>query len=417
MHIALVNVYFPPNSSSTSRLMKEMADECVRRGHQVTMITIADHIDERVEIAHMGALTVVRVRSGRIYGEGVPRLLRAFREVELSWTVWQAAGRYLESLSVDGVVWLSPSIFFGPLIRRLKRVWRARCYLIQRDFFPDWSAEVGVLRRGLVFRYFKHRERQNYENADVIGLQSPANLKYFHDLFAGEFDDKTEVLFNWTTDHLPRREKSSFRERFQLEGQTVFFYGGNIGIAQDLPNLVRLAEAMKNESDVSFLFVGTGTEVKALNSELGRRGLKNTKFHTAVSQEDYMTMLQEFDVGLISLDRRIGSANFPGKLLGYLQCGMPTLASINPGNDLETILRQSGAGFSAMNGDDQLLLARARQLARDPALRKRMGENARTLLHERFHVRSAAEQILRGLVGDHDRAAARPFAVRQVCQA
>ena len=61
---------------------------------------------------------------------------------------------------------------------------------------------------------------------------------------------------------------------------------------------------------------------------------------SALNHDDYLALLTECDLGLISLDRKLTTHNVPGKLLGYLEAGLPVLASINEGNDLGTILEQ-----------------------------------------------------------------------------
>jgi glycosyltransferase involved in cell wall biosynthesis len=106
-------------------------------------------------------------------------------------------------------------------------------------------------------------------------------------------------------------------------------------------------------------------------------------------------MVGQFDIGLISLDRKLKTQNFPGKMLSYLVSGLPILASINPGNDLEGILRAYGVGLVAKNGDDSTFAANARRLIGSPELRDAMGRAGRRLLEERFAVTAAAKQILR----------------------
>ncbi len=113
-----------------------------------------------------------------------------------------------------------------------------------------------------------------------------------------------------------------------------------------------------------------------------------------VSQAEYLSMLLEFDVGLVSLDRRLSTNNLPGKLFGYMTCGIPILASINPGNDLARMLHETDAGIACENGDDQSLREAALRLAGESELRSRMGRNARLLLESRFSVQVAAVQIL-----------------------
>lgn len=48
----------------------------------------------------------------------------------------------------DGVVWYSPSIFHGPLVRYIKNKSKCKSYLIIRDIFPQWAADIGLLRKG-----------------------------------------------------------------------------------------------------------------------------------------------------------------------------------------------------------------------------------------------------------------------------
>jgi len=174
----------------------------------------------------------------------------------------------------------------------------------------------------------------------------------------------------------------------------VFFYGGNIGIAQDMDNIIRLAIRMKNEPDAYFLFVGDGSEVSRLESIIKKEGLSNISIHPSVDQQTYLSMLDEFDVGLITLDRNLKTFNFPGKMLGYMYHLMPILASINEGNDLKAVLNEHEAGLVSINGNDEDLYNNAMKLLRDKSLRERTGRNGRRLLEEMFSVGHAAKQIM-----------------------
>lgn len=179
-----------------------------------------------------------------------------------------------------------------------------------------------------------------------------------------------------------------------LQGKVVFFYGGNIGVAQDMDNIIRLAKNLRSEPTAFFLLVGDGSEVPRLKSAIASNGLTNIAIHDAVGQREYLSMLSEFDVGLISLDRGLRTQNFPGKMLGYMYHSMPILASINLGNDLKTILEDKQAGLVCINGEDEKFAANARRLLVDRPLRRQVGLNARALLENTFSVSRAARQIL-----------------------
>jgi len=146
--------------------------------------------------------------------------------------------------------------------------------------------------------------------------------------------------------------------------------------------------------DAYFLLVGDGTEAARLKKAISDKKLTNIAVHDAVDQRQYLAMVSEFDVGLISLDKKFRTQNFPGKMLGYMAYSMPILASINPGNDLKGLIEDKLAGLVSVNGDDARFRENALRLIKDAELRRRMGANARSLLEGTFNVAKAAEQIL-----------------------
>jgi O26-antigen biosynthesis N-acetyl-L-fucosamine transferase len=139
--------------------------------------------------------------------------------------------------------------------------------------------------------------------------------------------------------------------------------------------------------------VGDGSEAARLKMSLAENGPHTVQILPAVSHREYLAMLSEFDVGLLSLDRRLKTHNVPGKLLGYMYWSKPTLASINSGNDLFEILEKNGAGLCVLNGDDEGLAQAALRLANDANLRTSIGRNARQLLEQDFSVEHAVTQI------------------------
>jgi glycosyltransferase involved in cell wall biosynthesis len=394
MRILIIVDCYLPSLKSGARLIHDLGIAFGRQGHDVTILTPSDTITQALEIATENGLRVVRVRTKKI--KGISNLFRASREVRLSAILWKHARSYLLSNPMDLIVFYAPTIFFGALVRRLKSHWHCPAYLILRDIFPQWAVDSGILKKGLVWRYFRNKEIEQYGAADFIGVESPANLKYFADNFMNT-PYRLEVLYNWADSVRGRLPSTGYRKQFALEGKVVFLYGGNLGIVQDLDNLVRLADRLKAHKHISILLVGEGSEAAKLKKSIAEMNRSNIHILDAVPEEDYMSMLAEADVGLISLDRRLKTHNLTGKLLGYLQSGKPVLASVNPGNDLFDILQRRGAGFCILNGDDEGLCSAALSLANDPELRANMGQNSRKLLAELFSTETAVRQIVQHL--------------------
>jgi glycosyltransferase involved in cell wall biosynthesis len=391
--LIIVDCYYPTTKSS-AKLVHDLGVEFRQTGHDVIVLAPSESIASKFEVTTEDDIRIARVRTGKIKGANLA--MRAWQEARLSRNLWNGAQDFLRANPCELVVYYSPSIFFGALVARLKKLWRCRSYLILRDIFPRWAVDAGIMSEGLVYRYFHHKELQQYAAADIIGVQTPANLKYFSEELADKHY-KLEVLFNWAALEEPGLQKTDYRGRLGLQDKIVFFFGGNIGVAQDMDNVVRLAESLRERGEAFFLLVGEGSEVPRLNTEIAAKKLANIRILPAVGQQEYLAMLAEFDIGLISLERRLSTQNVPGKLMGYMQFSKPVLASLNPGNDLEQMLKDAGSGFSLTNGDDEGLRAAALRLLQEPELRRRMGSNSRRLLEKTFSSGAAAAQIINSL--------------------
>ena len=391
MRILLIVVYYKPYTMSSANLIHDLAIELYRQGHEPIVLAPDENITTDTQLTIEEGIKVFRIHIGKI--KSAHKILRAYNEIRLSTVFWKKGKQFFNENPCDLIIYYSPTIFWGTLVKKLKGKFQCPSYLILGDIFPQWAFEAGVLRKSLVYYYFKMKERQNYDAASIIRLQSPGNLPYFKN---NGLDKKyqIEVIYNWM--NLGRKviKTSSYRSKFGLQEKFVFFYGGNLGIAQDIDNIVRLAERLKNEPSAYFLLVGGGSEVIRLKSEIVSRGLTNISIHKQVNDADYLSMLSEFDVGLISLNRNLTSQNFPGKLMDYMYLSKPILASINPGNDLKEMLEENNAGLVCLNGEDELFADYALRLLNDLQLRDQLVKNARQLLENTFSVTMAAKRIL-----------------------
>lgn len=391
MRISIIVDCYYPHSTASAKLVHDLGIELHKQGHSVTVITPNCLNGNDLELSTESELTVARIKTGKL--KGVSRLPRAVREARLSATMWRKGKEFFRNHPCDLILFYSPSIFFGELVRKLKSLWKCPSYLILRDIFPQWAVDAGVMKKGLAYKYFRMKELEQYAAADIIGVQSQANLDYFTTSLPNKRYD-LEVIHNWTTLDDQEFVPGNYREKLGLQEKVVFFYGGNIGVAQDIDNIVRLADRLLAETEIQFLLVGDGSEVERLKALIVEKELTNIRICPPVSQQEYLAMLSEFDIGLISLDKRLQTQNFPGKLLGYMYFSMPMLCSLNPGNDLKTMLERSEAGLCSLNGEDEVFLANALSLAKDAALRQKMGMNARQLLERDFAVSVVARRIL-----------------------
>lgn len=395
MRLALIiDDYLPHSTRVGAKMFHELACHYVSLGHQVTVITPKENQGEVLVKSNLDGVNVWSFSSGAT--KDVPKVKRAINETLLSIRAWRAVSKEIKPDTFDGIVYYSPSIFFGGLVSKIKNRCNCKAYLVLRDLFPQWVIDAGMIKQGsLIEKYFRFFERYSYEQADIIGLMSDKNKRLFNDITHGAYP--TEILRNWAalTPHSLKDGQKSIRQKLNLEDKIIYFYGGNIGHAQDMANLMRLAKSMSANDKAHFLFVGQGDEVGLIIQLAKDWNLNNFTYLPSVNQNEFKDLLANIDVGLFSLSAQHTAHNFPGKLLGYMVQSLPILGSVNAGNDLLEIVNDSKAGFITVNGEDDKLLQNAEMLYNDAKLRRALGKHAFILLEKEFSVHSISEAIIK----------------------
>jgi glycosyltransferase involved in cell wall biosynthesis len=390
MRVALIADVFPPLRSSGAVQLRDLSREFASQGHEVTVMVASPELREDWRIDMVNGVRVVRLRTPKTKDVGYVRrtigeflmpyaMLRNLKKTPLATERW------------DGVVWYSPTIFLGPIANALKKASKCRSYLIIRDIFPEWAVDMGLMGRGLPYRFFKAVANFQYSVADVIGVQTPGNLAYFRSA-DGKSRQHLEVLHNWLAE-APNAGCSIDVRKTSLRGRKIFVYAGNMGIAQGMDVLLDLSERLKDRSDIGFLFVGRGSDAKRLREDAVARGLDNVVFFDEIDPDEIPGLYAQCHVGLVALDPRHKTHNIPGKFLSYMQSTLPVLACINAGNDLVDLISEHrvGAVCTDHSADSMAVLADRllSQLEQDQGIQSRCKGLATTM----FSAEAAVRQI------------------------
>ncbi|MCR2554485.1 glycosyltransferase WbuB, partial [Salmonella enterica] len=87
-----------------------------------------------------------RFKSGPL--KDVSKIQRAINETLLSYRAWKAIKKWVKKETFEGVIYYSPSIFWGHLVKKIKARCQCPAYLILRDMFPQWVIDAGMLNAG-----------------------------------------------------------------------------------------------------------------------------------------------------------------------------------------------------------------------------------------------------------------------------
>ena len=396
MKVAIITDSFPPLKNSGAIQIRDLSIEFVRQGHEVVVITPSSEIINPYLLSEMDKVQVLILKAPKIKDIGYFR--RAISEYLMPFIMIRHLKRNsLIDNNLDGIITYAPSIFLGPLANMLKKKNNCKNYLILRDIFPQWAVDVGLLSNyGLPYYFLKRVERYLYSTANIIGVQTPANLKYFNENVVYR-TGHIEVLQNWLAVNKSKTCRIVIRKT-KLKGRKIFVYAGNMGVAQGLSVFIDLADSLSTQKSIGFLFVGRGDAVVSLRQAVKARGLDNILIYDEIEPQEIHDLYQQCDVGIISLDKRHKTHNIPGKFLSYMQSGLPVLAAINRGNDLEYIINSNKVGCVSTNHSVDVLKKLVEEIVENLLSDDGTKNRCVQLYKDMFSPKKAVEQIKNGLV-------------------
>jgi glycosyltransferase involved in cell wall biosynthesis len=308
--------------------------------------------------------------------------------------------RHLGGEQFDLILYSTPPVTFDRVVSALKRAGSARSYLLLKDIFPQNAVDLGMMRRGgVVWRYFRSRERHLYAVSDWIGCMSPANVRHVLAHNPEIPADRVEVCPNAVEPRAAREftdMRAEARRRLGFADEdVVLVYGGNFGRPQGVEFILEVLRRVSEVPRVRMLLVGSGTEYPRIAAAAGDDPTGRIRVMPSVGRNEYDEILSAADIGLLFLDHRFTIPNFPSRMLGYLEASVPIIAATDSATDVGQVLVESNAGLSVGSDDVEAFIRTVNELADSPGRREEMGASARRLLEGSYTADMAYETIAR----------------------
>lgn len=294
----------------------------------------------------------------------------------------KALKKYFSNIKFDIILYSTPPITFAKVIKYTKQSNpNAMTYLLLKDIFPQNAVDIGMLTttglKALLYKSFRRKEKDLYKISDYIGCMSPANVKYILEHNPEINPEIVEVAPNSydVPVNIPHPTINGIREKYNLPtDKPIFIYGGNMGKPQGIPFLLECMNAVQNREDCHFVIVGSGTEYPKLESWVNSANPKSVSLFKYLPKQEYDSLANSCDVGMIFLDYRFTIPNYPSRLLSYLIEHKPIIAVTDPNCDMGTIAEENGYGYYCpSNSVGSFVETIDRMLSSDI---KQMGENA-----------------------------------------
>lgn len=347
------------DSIEEHNLYTDLLREFYRHGHDIYVVSPVERryhkptsykdIDSR---QHMLKLRIGNTQKTNIVEKGIST-------VTLEHTFIRGIKKYMGDVKFDLILYSTPPITLQRAVTYVKKRDHAYTYLLLKDIFPQNALDLGMLReqgiKGMLYRYFRQKEKRLYALSDRIGCMSEANREYVIKHNPEIDPKKVEICPNSIEVQdisISENEKAKIRDAYEIPmNRTVFVYGGNLGKPQGILFLMECLKAEKDNGQAYFLIIGDGTEYPVLEDFCKKEAFSNVRLIQRLPKEEFDRVVAACDVGMIFLDHRFTIPNFPSRLLSYMQAAIPVLACTDPNTDIGEVITDGGFGWWCESND------------------------------------------------------------------
>jgi colanic acid biosynthesis glycosyl transferase WcaI len=380
MRIVMLSQWYLPEPDIKVHLL---AKDLLERGHQVTSITgFPNYPQGRIYPGYrqhlwqwedMDRVPVLRLPLYPDHsGSAVRRGMNYF-----SFAASAAMLGPIMSGPTD-VIW----VYHPPLTVGIPAWWigllrRAPFIFNIHDMWPETLAATGMMPSKKVARMVGWMAALIYQRAAAITVISEGFKRNL--IGKGVPADKIYVVPNWADEEVyrPVEPDGALAAEYGLSGRFNVVYGGNLGAAQAMRNVLAAAALLGDLPNVQFVLIGDGMEAESLKTVAREQRLTNVRF---IPQQPAARMPQFFalaDALLIHLKRDpLFEITVPGKTTAYLACGRPIICAVS--GDTAIMVKDANAGVVCWPEDPIGLAQAVREMyALTPAQRHEMGSLGR----------------------------------------
>ena len=313
------------------------------------------------------------------------KILKFIAEFCMSFVIfYNFKKKFKLSLKPNLIICYSPSIFFGYLIKKLYLLnTKVKKILILRDIFPDWLVAAKILnKKTLTYFLLKLIQKRFFKIFNLIALQYKNYIKFMGKVFK----KKCIEINNWTSIENAPIKKNNKKKKI--------IFGGNIGMAQEVQFLIEIINFVKFSNKYTLTIIGSGRSETYLKDILKNKNFKNIKILKKISHKNYYKLIENYDIGIISLKKDIHFNNLPGKFLSYIKKNLAILAFCSKKIDLFNLVNDNQLGIAINKYNKKIIEKSLNKLSKEKIFfKENLRKRVQHLIYKKFNVEKVSATL------------------------
>ncbi|MFA6548427.1 MAG: glycosyltransferase family 4 protein, partial [Candidatus Margulisiibacteriota bacterium] len=309
----IINQSYFPDIDATGQMMTDLAEDLVKNGLQVTVITGQNQKSSPKQEQHNG-VNIFRVPVARLNKKVL--LYRYLNYISLFPSILTKA---LFMPKPDYIFIVSSPPFMFLLGWLLKIVKGSKLIFNVQDLYPDIAIKLRLLRNSLLINPIKWLILQSYKRADKLICVG----EKMQDLLIkrGVPVKDLAVIHNWADSQLLypiARADNYFINQAGLAGKFIIQYSGNFGMVHEIDTILQAALTLASNPDIRFLFIGGGVQSDKISLFIKDNNLSNITRLPFQPRKELNLSLNACDVAIVSIKDGFEGTIVPSKLFGIM---------------------------------------------------------------------------------------------------
>lgn len=342
MKILYIHQYFTTPTESAATRSYWIAQEFIKRGHQVVMVSSTNGENHPEGIENIDGIEVHYVLNP--YSNYMSALRKVWAFVKFIRLAIREAKR---QKTIDLVYATSTPLTIGYIAMRLKAKKKWPYVFEVRDLWPEFPIQIGAIKNKIAIRFLRSMERKIYQRSEFVVALSPGMQDGV--IAAGTPKEKTAMIPNMSKPDkfYPHNPSAEIVEEFGLDlSKFNVIHFGSMGRANGLQYIVEAAKICRDKGvdDIVFIFMGSGATEPMIKDMCEKYALTNVKFLGHHNMATVAEVVNCCNASITSfMDLPILATNSPNKLFDSLSAGIPII--VNSAGWTKDLVEQHNCGF------------------------------------------------------------------------
>lgn len=409
MHIAILVQDFAPETGAGPARITELSAEWIRAGHRVSVVTafpnrrLPGQRDGHIPAPYRGRLWMhedcqgIQTYRSWLYTSPKRGFVRTLVN-NLTFAASSLANGLANLPRPDVLIASGPPYFAQFAGATIAGIHSIPFVLEIRDLWPDYLAEMGVIKSQFLLNAMFGSEKWLLRQADAVTVVTES----FKTRLVAKGVPADDILV--VPNGVDTSRYFASAERLELPGLSrdattpLIGYLGTFGAGQGLAAVLDAARQLHARGiKAHFALVGDGPDRSALETDLANRPTPNVSIHAPIPRDATRALYNTCDVVLVPhASLPVLGDTVPSKIFEVMACERPLVAALR--GEGARIVERSGGGVLAAPGDATSIAdAVQRALAMPADARAAMGAAGRRFALSEYDRSALAQRYLKTL--------------------